>query len=403
MRKQLFNVLLILAIVSLIFSAAPYFNVQADENEPGSRNFLPYITGGIDASTTSSKSATEEETAASLEMWTRDAIQQAAPAVVPGFRMDEIKAEAPSAEEVFAEPAGFAPAVLPDPAAEKEAMQDFADERAAAEEYRVLMDADLFQPESPTAPDSSGIYTTYAGNRYSQMWKNFPYMAVGRLVYRTPSGASSYCTASVISSKNLIVTAAHCLYDTDVNRWNSNWVFIPAEYNGTAPYGRFAYSRATVLNNWINASSYSAGIRYDVGLLSLQNNTSGRAVTYYTGALGRAWNYPYIQSLTEIGYPANRFGTCGYVTPWHSYVSHSESYSLSTTTYPDRLYYGSNLGCGASGSPLIRIFSPYQFGSTNYVIAVQSGSSNAQTPVYNVAPRFSSNNLIPLCNTYSGC
>jgi V8-like Glu-specific endopeptidase len=226
------------------------------------------------------------------------------------------------------------------------------------------------------------------------MWKEFPWKATGKLYFCTPSGCGASCSASVISGNNIIVTAAHCVYDTDVNRWYSNWVFVPSERNGSAPYGTFSWTGARVLTAWINASSYNAGIRYDVALIRLGNNSSGRSVTYYTGYLGRSWNYDYVQNIAEIGYPSNLSQGNLY-----TYVGHAETYSGGT----DLLRYGSNMGYGASGSPLLRVYAPYQSGANNYVNAVQSGSSpNGSNPTNNVAPRFSGYNIVPLCRD-EGC
>ena len=47
------------------------------------------------------------------------------------------------------------------------------------------------------------------------MWKGFPYKAVGYLTF-TMNGGGYRCSASVIGD-NVIVTAAHCVYDTGNN------------------------------------------------------------------------------------------------------------------------------------------------------------------------------------------
>src|SRR5579863_3178054 len=56
--------------------------------------------------------------------------------------------------------------------------------------------------------------------------------AIGKLFLN-----GGYCSASVISGKNIIVTAAHCCWDRTKNNWIGGWSFAPAYNNGNAPYG----------------------------------------------------------------------------------------------------------------------------------------------------------------------
>jgi V8-like Glu-specific endopeptidase len=262
-----------------------------------------------------------------------------------------------------------------------------AAEAANAELYS--LEDDLIEVASPDG--TSGIYTTYAGNYNTQFWTYYPYMATGKLYFTTWYGSDKYCSASVISPNNILVTAAHCLYDTDANRWHDSWLFVPADRNYSRPFGSFSWLVARVLSSWMQAPDYNAGIRYDVGVIRLANNSAGRPVTYYTGWLGRSWNQGYVQNQTEIGYAGN-------ITQVFSRVSHSESYYAAA----DILAYGSNMGGGASGSPIMRAFHPYRSGAYNFVNAVQSGSNDINRPTRNVAPRFSSNNIVILCND-EGC
>jgi|SRR5271166_1188977 len=39
---------------------------------------------------------------------------------------------------------------------------------------------------------------------------------------------NGFCSASVISGKNIIVTAAHCCWDRTKNNWIRSWSFAPA-------------------------------------------------------------------------------------------------------------------------------------------------------------------------------
>src|SRR5215472_1412128 len=68
--------------------------------------------------------------------------------------------------------------------------------------------------------------------------------AIGKLFLN-----GGFCSASVISGKNIIVTAAHCCWDRTKNTWIGGWSFAPAYNNGNAPYGVFNWAQARVLNS----------------------------------------------------------------------------------------------------------------------------------------------------------
>ncbi len=321
--------------------------------------------------------------------WTPARIEAARPVAIPNAASVGVSAQeepAPTGQP------GSAPGGLPNPAAAADAIRALPEvwELDAAEAEAI----DSLEVMALEPTGTSGIYTSYYGNKFTQFWKNFPYKAVGKLYFSDWLGNDYYCTASVISSHNIIVTAAHCVYDTDVNRWYGNWLFVPAERNYAAPYGTFSWASATILTNYINAPNWAAGIRYDVAVISLLNGSLGNPVTFYTGWLGRSWELPYIQNITEIGYPANRPNGMKY-----TYINHAETYAGTT----DILWWGSNLGSGVSGSPVIRVYAPFQSGANNYVNAVHSGGSpNAANPINGLGPRFSNTNIVVLCNAV-GC
>src|SRR5258708_6824773 len=76
---------------------------------------------------------------------------------------------------------------------------------------------------------------------------DYPMATIGKLFLN-----GGFCSASVISGNNVIVTAAHCCYDRNNKRFTGGWVFAPAYDNGNTPFGVFDWTSATVLNSWIN-------------------------------------------------------------------------------------------------------------------------------------------------------
>ena len=210
--------------------------------------------------------------------------------------------------------------------------------------------------------------------------------AIGKLF--TNAGT---CSASVISGKDIIVTAAHCCWDRSKNNWIGGWSFAPAYDNGNAPYGVFQWAQARVLNSWIN----NGDIASDVCLIALQKDSAGHGVTYYTGWLGRSWNYGSALSMHSLGYPGNIGGgnkleLCA-----------SESFSPGSGCGADVLNAGCSMTYGSSGGPWIR---DYRTG--NHVDSVVHGYTSSSCTgtfgkTYN-GPRFTDGNIAALCNA-QGC
>ncbi len=335
--------------------------------------------GNPPAETVTIESSPEEQQRL-LNTWTLEARANAKPMPLPMASVEDVKPVAGEAAPV-GEP-GFAKGGMPDPKADATAQREFP-----AEWQAMLKELGLDASAAPQG--TAGVYTSYLGNYYSAFHQQYPYYTVGKL-YITGGG---YCSASVISPNNIIVTAAHCVYDTDSNQWQRGWTFVPADRAGAAPYGTFPWRSARVLTAWMNAPDSLTGRQYDVAVITLGPNSAGRPVTYYTGWLGRSWNYSYVQSLHAVGYPSNLNGGN------YTYICAAESFYQSFEV----LGMGCNMMHGSSGGPWIRVFTPYQSGNKNYVNSVVSGGLYGSTwgnTFY--GPRFNSNNIVVLC-TAQGC
>ncbi|MFQ6017547.1 MAG: trypsin-like serine protease, partial [Kiloniellaceae bacterium] len=55
------------------------------------------------------------------------------------------------------------------------------------------------------------IFDNESGNRKKFFQKKYPWRTIGKLFFTTPGG-NAFCSASVISPNNNIVTAAHCCH-----------------------------------------------------------------------------------------------------------------------------------------------------------------------------------------------
>ncbi|PWU19584.1 MAG: hypothetical protein C5B48_13360 [Candidatus Rokuibacteriota bacterium] len=239
---------------------------------------------------------------------------------------------------------------------------------------------------------SQDIGDNYPANKTVFYQKQYPWRTTGKLFFTAAGGGSAYCTASVISGNNIIVTAAHCCYDRGVGSFHSNWSFAPAIRNTNRPYGTFPYQQARVLTAWVT----SGGRQNDVCVLQMGPNAAGQSLSSRTGWLGRSWNYSTVQHHFDFGYPGN-------------IDSGNFSETCAAETYancgdPNVLAMGCNMTFGSSGGPWLRVYKPHEIGARNYVNSVVSGYDGCTGTFgqsFNGA-RFTSDNIVVLCNA-QGC
>lgn len=269
---------------------------------------------------------------------------------------------------------------MPNPEADATAEEEFPSEWEGLR--RQSMDAG----DDVGIAGTADVFTQYCEN-CSGLNLNYPMRAIGKLF--TSRGT---CSASVVSGNDVIVTAAHCCYDRGQGRWIGGFQFAPAYRDGYAPYGMFGWSSATVLNRWISVGDR----RSDVCVIRLRPNSAGRDVTYYTGWLGRSWNWGTTQVHHSVGYPGN-IGGGEKMQLCVSESFHPSSGCGGTTV----LNTGCSMTYGASGGPWIR-----HYRSGNWVNAVVSGYDGTSCTgsfgrTFN-GPRFTTDNIVTLCNAI-GC
>ena len=398
MKSKLFIKLLLLAALLLVLSitattrartltAITAQDVSTDQTVP---------SGG-----TVSISISPEQQAAAIAMWTREARMAAQPMDILNVSLDEAEEEQPLIPDAPAVPdmPGFSPGGLPAPGANVMAQQQFPEEWSRLDEVTADESPQTDAAHSTSlegsplaAMGTKQVFSRYRANFYHPMWRRFPYVAIGKLYFQTAAGQDS-CTASVVRPNNIIVTAAHCVYDTTNNIWFNNFVFVPAERDFATPYGSFPAETASILPQWINLSGRPAPgwLRHDVALLTLGRNAANQLVTRYTGWLGLSWNFPAVQHHFTFGYPVNFIDGEQY-----TYICVAESFWRTT----DTIGMGCDMEGGSSGGPWILAFTPYEAGALNFVNAVISAGLGDGANTY--GPAFTSRNIEVLCNL-EGC
>ncbi len=265
---------------------------------------------------------------------------------------------------------------MADPSAIEQAKTQFPDAWAAMANRQSASLPNLQVPSLITPQGTKGVYDGYLGNYWTPFYQGYPFYDIGRLYF--DDGVSLFwCTAALISPNSVVVTAAHCLYNTDANFWYENWFFQPDDYAGSAPLGSYPYYQYYVMTAWLSAKSSSKGAALDVGVVSFSGNPS------FYGWLGYAWGQSTKSLLTTIGYSANVLGGAP------TYVCVSESFPKGG----DLIGQGCPMDNTAGGAPAILGFFPFE-AIGNYVEGVVHGGATG-TNIYDA--RFSTKNFTPLC------
>jgi V8-like Glu-specific endopeptidase len=158
---------------------------------------------------------------------------------------------------------------------------------------------------TPEAVGSGGIQFTSSRVYPTQADTTYPTSATGKLWF-TINGAWYICSGTMVKP-GIVVTAGHCVHEGNrsTTGWHSNFQFVPAYRNGSAPYGVWTnWTFANTTSTWYNGGG---GVPNDAdyAVIVFNKNSSGKRIGDYTGWLG--WQYPDLigKHNTVFGYPAN--------------------------------------------------------------------------------------------------
>jgi hypothetical protein len=119
-------------------------------------------------------------------------------------------------------------------------------------------------------------------------------------VFFTDDGLNYVCsgTALLSGNKSVVWTAGHCVHDGASN-FHTNWAFVPAYADGSAPYGTWTARTLLTTSGWASGGDFS----YDNGAAVVSLN-GGQALTDVVGGRNPAFNYTRQQTYAAHGYPA---------------------------------------------------------------------------------------------------
>ncbi|MFC7383140.1 caspase, EACC1-associated type [Sphaerisporangium rhizosphaerae] len=197
---------------------------------------------------------------------------------------------------------------------------------------------------------------------------------LGKVFFRA-GGERHWCSATSVQSKyhNVVVTAAHCVYDPATGRAREGWAFVPGFYEGRKPYGLYVGRAASVDTRFLRSGDQA----HDVAFVVVYNGTNGERLGDTVGGQGLAWNLDGDSPAYAFGYPAGAHpdGDRGYtgVTPkWCAGTIRAASSSGGVPR-------GDVLSCpftpGADGGPLLIRYDKGKH--LGYVAGVVAGYADA--------------------------
>lgn len=175
----------------------------------------------------------------------------------------------------------------------------------------------------------------------------FPHSAIVKLRITKANGDRSMCSGSIInepnSKNNHVLTAGHCVHDSDAGGFVDSITVIPAADGNTKPFNEAEAVSTRTYAEWIQNEDY----RFDLALLTLD-----RSIGDYTGAFGYGYEKEesniYSYSPTHIaGYPADKPPN----TMWSD--SNTGLGTFNETGISDRIHkYEMDTYGGMSGAPV---------------------------------------------------
>lgn len=112
---------------------------------------------------------------------------------------------------------------------------------------------------------------------------------------------SHFCSGSVVASStgDIVVTAAHCVYDSSSGSFVSDIAFVPGYHDGQQPYGVWTPARIVVAPQWLNDQDPD----YDVAFLVVHQPGSTQRIQDAVGADQLGVDSDFAALTQVVGYP----------------------------------------------------------------------------------------------------
>jgi glutamyl endopeptidase len=156
--------------------------------------------------------------------------------------------------------------------------------------------------------------------------------ATGDYPYRAVGSIAIGCTGTLVGPHH-VLTAGHCVYNVDNNKWYKRIEFSPGQNGEQFPYGTVAWKKALTVNGWTENHDE----RFDYAMIILDGDIGNQ-----TGWLGFAYQEPMPPYLINInGYPGDK----PHGTMWHAECQIDQ-------VRAEKIYYPCDTAGGMSGSSI---------------------------------------------------
>lgn len=126
-----------------------------------------------------------------------------------------------------------------------------------------------------------------------------PIKHIGK-VFFTLGGSNYVCSGNsvIAANRSTVSTAGHCLNEGPY-AYATNFVFVPAYFNGTAPYGKWTAKALYTPSRWAS----NGDMQYDTGF-AVVNSINGQKLADVVGSSGIRFNAARGLNYKAFGYPA---------------------------------------------------------------------------------------------------
>lgn len=202
---------------------------------------------------------------------------------------------------------------------------------------------------------------------------------VGRVFFYDPFlRKDDSCSASTVrsTSKQLVITAGHCVHTGRGGGFLQNWVFVPLYNSGSRPHGTWSAKWFQPFNEWKNNSDLTR----DVAFVTVWPNAAGQKIVDVVDGNTLTWNQPYEQFLTILAYPAKP----PFDGMWQRFCQRT---TFRPGTWPfqeNKIAMTCNFTGGASGGPWLRNYNG-RVGEVNGVMSTQNGEGVSKSAYFDGA------------------
>lgn len=126
---------------------------------------------------------------------------------------------------------------------------------------------------------------------------SFPASGNVKLFIKYPNSTSIYVGSGILLSKNIVLTAAHCIYDKDRGGWANYVKVVPGYKNGTEPFGHAYAQDVYTWKGWTEHTNleWDMGIVFINKCLGLQAGSFGYGTyndSFFTSNNFHNYSYP---------------------------------------------------------------------------------------------------------------